>query len=79
MALKQEQVAQVRNWLDQHVADFRCTVCRTNDWQIGEIIAPSVIDERGHDNVGGQIAPMVQVICGNCARVELFAAIPIFS
>jgi hypothetical protein len=78
MPLTQAQTKQVHNWINQRAPNLTCPVCQATNWQIGELVAASVLDGRGNDKIGSQIAPMVQIICGHCAHVQQFAAIPIF-
>ena len=77
MPLSQEQTTQVQNWLNQNARNFNCTTCNANNWQIGDIVAAPAMDQGGNINIGGRSVPMVQVICGQCAHIELFAAVPI--
>jgi len=76
MPLNQNQQQQAQNWLNQHGSNFNCEVCNSNNWQVGDIIAPPVMDSSGNVNIGGQTVPMLQVICGNCASIRFFAAVP---
>lgn len=76
MSLNQEQQNKVQNWLNQHSRNFNCSVCNQNNWQVGDIVAAPAMDESGNMNIGGKSVPMVQVVCGNCANIKLFAAVP---
>ena len=39
------------------------------------VVAPKYVE--GATKLGGQVAPMIQVVCMNCSYVVLFAAVPI--
>ena len=43
----------------------------STQWETGEIISGTSVDEPGN------VVAMVQVVCGNCGYVMLFAAMPI--
>ncbi len=53
-----------------------CPVCNDNNWVIGDIVASPVF-RMGGFQIGGPTVPVVQVICGTCAYVRLFATVPI--
>jgi len=53
-----------------------CHNCGAKAMNLGEIVAGNTIGPGGSTSVGGQIAPMLQVVCGSCAYVHLFAAVP---
>ena len=77
MPLNQEQIKKVETWLNsKSTTSPNCPFCNHNNWSIGDVIAAPVFASGGF-NIGGPTVPMVQVICGNCAYVRLFAAVPI--
>ena len=77
MPLDQNQINKVNAWMNSHGVNNNCPACgRANMWQIGDVVAPPVMIGN-NINLGGPSVPMVQVLCGNCAHVMLFAAVPI--
>ena len=46
-------------------------MCGGGQWETGEIISGTSVDNSGN------VLPMAQLICGNCAYVMMFAAMPI--
>ena len=76
MAINQEQATKLQAWLNAKGITPNCPACGRNNWIPGDVIAAPVFVEGGV-SIGGQTVPMVQVICGNCANVRLFAAVPI--
>jgi predicted nucleic-acid-binding Zn-ribbon protein len=76
MPINQEQATKVQSWLNTKGVTPNCPACGRNNWTTGDVIAAPVFAEGGF-NIGGPTVPMVQVICGNCAYVRLFAAVPI--
>lgn len=76
MALAQDQVDKLQLWINKKGVKPSCPTCGQNNWSVGDIIAAPVF-AGGNFNIGGPTVPMVQLICGNCAYVRLFAAVPI--
>jgi ribosomal protein S27AE len=71
MPLTHEQIYKLEQWWDSNGVKRTCPMCGGGEWQAGEIVSGT--DVSGGDNV----LPMVQMVCGNCAYVMLFAAMPI--
>ncbi len=70
MPLTNEQAHKLQQWLNSRGVNLNCPMCGSAQWETGEIISGrSVIDP-------GNSVPMVQVVCGNCGYVMLFAAVP---
>ena len=64
------------NWINSHGISSDCPACGKNNWAAGQIIsAPTMAG--GGMQIGGPTVPMVQLICGACAYVMLYAAVPI--
>jgi len=74
MSLTQTQISRAQTWLKQNVPNNNCTGCGANSWLIGDVFAPTVVYHGPNIDVGGDCRPMLQVICGQCARVEMFDA-----
>jgi len=47
-------------------------MCGNNTWNIGDITAPTVTIQGRNMDISEDSRPMVQVICGQCAKVGLF-------
>lgn len=73
MPLDNSQQSKATTWLQRH--NPRCPVCGGNGFSLGEIVAPPVM-QGGGINIGGPSVPVLQVVCGNCAHVLHFAAVP---
>ena len=76
MSLNSEQLGKLQSWLNAKGVAPNCPACGQNKWTVGDVISAPVFSGGGL-NIGGPTVPMVQVICGNCAYVRLFAAVPI--
>lgn len=74
MPITRQQEVKVQNWLRDHVPNNFCAMCDQNKWLVGDIIAPTVTFQGSNIDISGDSRPMVQIICGNCAKVELFDA-----
>jgi len=73
--LNQAESATLETWVDKHLAG--CIACGAKNFQAGERIEGHSVSPSGwKTGVGTSSVPMVQVICGTCAYVHLFAAIP---
>ena len=76
MPLDEAQTEIVKKWLESKHASFICPVCSHNTWSPGDlVVAPRFAS--GSTEIGGQVIPMVQVICTNCSYIRFFAAVPI--
>ncbi|MFA5054211.1 MAG: hypothetical protein WC565_09140 [Parcubacteria group bacterium] len=76
MSLTEEQKQKFTEWLNSHSNRSSCPFCGHNDWHLGNMIAsPEFAD--GNVRLGGQVIPQFQLICGYCAYVHHFAAVPI--
>jgi len=73
MPLDQQQVVKAQAHLNGKLS--ACPVCGSKKFQTGEIIMGNTM-HAGGVVVGGAGVPMVQVVCGNCYNVMLFAATP---
>ena len=74
MALELDQQAKLDSWLASKPGLRRCFACgEQSNWVAGDVVASPVMKPSGM-HIGGQVTPVVQVICGNCAHVMLFAA-----
>ena len=71
MPLTHEQIYKLEQWWDSTGVTRNCPMCDSGEWQAGEIISGTDVSE------GGNVLPMVQMVCGNCGYVMLFAAMPI--
>lgn len=71
MPLSQEQAHKLQQWLDSRGVSRNCPMCSSNQWETGEIVSGTSVGDTG------SAVPMVQVVCGNCGYVMLFAAMPI--
>ncbi|PKD45280.1 hypothetical protein [Rhodohalobacter barkolensis] len=74
MPISRQQEVKVQNWLRNHAPINSCTFCGINNWVVGDIIAPTVTFQGENLDISGDSRPMVQIICGNCAKIELFDA-----
>jgi len=74
MPITKQQKILVQNWLQNRAPNSSCSVCGKSKWIIGDIIAPTVTFQGKDIDISGDSHPMVQIICGNCAKVELFDA-----
>lgn len=76
MALNQDQTQKLQRWLQSKGVKASCEACGANDWTIGDVVSPPIQSNQGI-SIGGPSIPMVSVICGKCAYVRMFAAVPI--
>ena len=76
MALTKKQTDTFQKWLNNKAPAHNCGMCGANKWALGDIIQPPV---RTGDEIalGGPSIPAVMLICGNCAHIELFAAVKV--
>jgi hypothetical protein len=74
MPLGPSQQAKASAWLKTRLTG--CHNCHGKSFSMGDIIAGTAVAADGGIAIGGQITPMVPVICGSCAYVHLFAAVP---
>lgn len=70
----QEKEKVVREWIAAKVPGYRCAFCGGEDMNIGDVWA---MPQAAVLLPGGQVTPLVPVICKTCARVDLFSAIDI--
>ena len=77
MPLDEEKTQKVKNFLEDNVGHFSCSICNSSNWQIGNMVSPPIMSNEGNINMGGQSIPLVELICNNCYHVEFFAAKPI--
>jgi len=71
MPLTNEQANKLQQWLNSRGVNLNCPMCGSAQWETGEIISGTSVDDSSN------AVSMVQVLCGNCGYVMLFAAIPI--
>jgi len=77
MTLTAEQNERLTQWLRDKGKHSDCPFCGENDWIPGLIIAAPTVTEHNITFSGKKI-PMVQLVCGNCGYVHLFAAVMVF-
>jgi hypothetical protein len=76
MPLDQSDLQKLNRWLAERGVNPICPSCGRNQWSVGDlIVAPSF--REGNIDFGTQLIPMVPLICGNCAYVRMYAAVPI--
>jgi hypothetical protein len=78
MSLSEEQVKQLNYWMSQHRMNPTCPACGGRKWIPGEIIASPLYSHEKGFSIGGPTIPMVQLVCGDCNYLMLFAAKRIF-
>ena len=71
LPLTNEQAHKLQQWLNLRGVNLNCSMCGSAQWETGEIISGTSVDDPG------TVVPMVQVLCGHCGYVMLFAAMPI--
>lgn len=64
-------------WLNSRQKNHQCEVCNSNDWQIGEHLLHGQVFTGGGLVIGGASYPQAFIVCGNCAHIRLFMAVPI--
>ena len=74
-SLTPEQKKQVHAWLqDKWKGNANCSVCLSNNWNIGgDIVTPTIFVDGGI-SIGGGAYPQVMSICGNCGHTVYFNA-----
>lgn len=65
------------DWWQKKDIRIQCESCGHRKWSIGDIIAGFSIDGAGNTRMGGDMIPMVQVLCENCGHVRLYSAVKI--
>jgi uncharacterized Zn finger protein len=68
--LTNEQASKLQQWLNSKGVNLGCPMCGSAQWETGEVISGRSVED------SSIVVPMVQVICGNCGYVMLFAAMP---
>lgn len=76
MPLTQPQIDKLQTWLGSKARGNACPVCGQSNWTVGDIVSAPVFSGSGI-SIGGKTIPMVQVVCTNCAYIQLFAVAPI--
>lgn len=76
MGLNSSQQEKLTSWLSSKGIQPQCAACASNNWATGDIISAPVMSAAGV-KIGVPAVTMVQLICGNCGYVMLFAAVPI--
>ena len=76
MPLTPEQSKKTQDFLNRKRRNHQCPSCGQSNWSPGDVIMAPVM-QNGGVAMGGPSVPMVQVICDNCAYVQLYAAVPI--
>ena len=71
MPLTHEQIYKLEQWWDSTEVNRNCPMCGSGEWQAGEMVSGTDVSGQGN------VLPMVQVVCGNCGYVMMFAAMPI--
>ena len=77
MPLNDEQTGKLTEWMRSKRIKPACPGCGANKWTPGELIASPTMQPGSGQQMGGPTIPMVQLVCGDCAYVMLFAAVPI--
>jgi hypothetical protein len=77
MPLSQEQIDKLDKWFEAHNVQAICPLCGQQSWTGGDIISAPRWARREGVSIGGSSIPMIQLICDNCAYIQLFAAAPI--
>ena len=72
MPVTAKQEIKIQNWLKKNAPNSTCSMCGNNTWNIGDITAPTVTIQGRNMDISEDSRPMVQVICGQCAKVGLF-------
>ena len=75
MALTEEQRNKISDWLRLKKVNMACPSCGEAEWATGDIVAIPKFKEGLI--LGGEVIPMIQLVCANCSYVRLYAAIPI--
>jgi hypothetical protein len=70
MRLSTEQQKLFEDWLRQKIEHSSCTLCQSNHWKVGDVLAGHVVDDV--DDMG-PASQMIQLICKNCGHVLLFS------
>jgi hypothetical protein len=71
MHITDEQRNAFGDWLRQKIGRYACPLCQSNRWSIAVELLILHPDEALNEPASPTPA-MVQVVCENCARVELF-------
>ena len=77
MPIDQTQQQTLLSWMRSKGVGANCHACGHSNWATGDVVSAAVMSPGGNVAIGGPSVPMVQVICGHCAHVVLFAAVPI--
>jgi len=72
MALGEEQQAALAAWLESKGLDS-CRRCGETNWQPADIVSTPLV-EGGGMRLGGNLMPMVRIVCRGCGGIDLFAA-----
>ena len=76
MALDQEQLSKVNNWMRQKGVTDRCPACGNNTWSVSEIVSAPIAMRGGGIQLGGRNVPVLQLVCNHCMFIMQFAAVP---
>ena len=76
MPLNAEQTQKLMDWFGSKGISPLCPACDSKIWSVGDVITAPVQTASG-TRMGGPVLPMIQLACGNCASMRLFAAKPI--
>ena len=71
MALTHGQVNKLEEWWESKGVECKCPRCASGQWETGEIVSGTSVEGSGN------VLPMAQLVCQNCAYVMHFAAMPI--
>lgn len=52
----------------------RCPICRHDEWILGDYVVTPPRFGGGRVQVSGALAPVVMLVCGNCAHTLFFNA-----
>ena len=75
--LSVEESKLIAKHLDDKGVNHSCPVCNHNNWSIGAHLLNGMVHTPGGVTIGGPTYPMAFIVCGNCAYVRQFMAIPL--
>ena len=76
MPLSESQKTKLDAWIKQKDVGLECPACAARKWVAGHLIEAPTYPPDGTEPTGPTTA-MVQLVCGKCFLVLLFAAEPI--
>jgi hypothetical protein len=73
--MMQPDAKKVAKWFKSKGVKPSCPACGKRKWSFGDTIAAPLYSQSG-GSIPGESFPIVAQICGHCAFVRLFAAVP---